>query len=206
MSVLGGQAALLGRHRCSRLGGGGWAVLCAGPLCPRVRRLGASSGEGGSAGGVLRAVTCRVAAAHEEGTGGGAGHEAGPVRGLDKMGLSVVDWPIFAPNPNDSGSGEAGLVGHEDRGQNEVTESTSLQGGTMLTRMPALGMLPAFRPGPRGRRGAGLLGAQGLRPRKRQGLRGGRPKLDVRLSVGYRELSWAVAGGWGQPWGEGQAV
>ena len=126
-------------------------MLCAGPLCPRVRRLGASSGEGGSAGGVLRAVTCRVAAAHEEGTGGGAGHEAGPVRGLDKMGLSVVDWPIFAPNPDDSGSGEAGLVGHEDRGQNEVTESTSLQGGTMLTRMPALGMLPAFRPGPRGK-------------------------------------------------------
>lgn len=30
--------------------------------------------------------------------------------------------------------------------------------------------------------------------------------MDVRLSVGYRELPWAVAGGWGQTLGEGQAV
>ena len=113
----------------------------------------------------------------------------GGEKGLDKMGLSVADWPIFAPNPDDSGSGgEAGLAGHEARGQNEATESTSPQGGRMPTWMPALGTLPEVRPRPRGRQGAGLLGARGLRPRQRQELRGGHPKLDMHLRVGCREL------------------
>lgn len=47
-------------------GGGGWAVLCGGPLCPWVGRLGTRSGECGSAGGALgsgQGETCRVAAA-----------------------------------------------------------------------------------------------------------------------------------------------
>lgn len=127
--------------------------------------------------------------AHEEAPRDGVGHEVGPMQGLDKMGLSVADWPIFAPNPDDSGSGgEAGLAGHEARGQNEATESTSPQGGRMPTWMPALGTLPEVRPRPRGRQGAGLLGARGLRPRQRQELRGGHPKLDMHLRVGCREL------------------
>ena len=107
----------------------------------------------------------------------------GVMCGLDKKGLSVADRPIFAPNPDDSGSGgEAGSANHEDRGQNEATESTSPWGGRMLTRMPALGTLSEVRPGPRGRWGASLLGAQGLRPRQRQESRG--------------TQSWTCARGW----------
>lgn len=156
-----------------RLGGGGWAVLCGGQLCPRVRRLGARSGEGGSAGGVLRAVTCRVAAAHEEDRGwhwarGGA--SAWP--GQD----GAEWWTVHAPQtPMIQGREKQAWQVMRPEARNETPESTSLQGGTMLTRMPALGMLPAFRPGPRGRAGAGMLAARGP-AQERAGTQGWAPE------------------------------
>ena len=148
----------------------------------------------------------------KEGTGptrrllGMAWPRGGVMHGLDKKGLSVADRPIFAPNPDDSGSGgEAGSASHEDRGQNEATESTSPWGGRMLTRMPALGTLSEVRPGPRGRWGGQSAGGAGPEDQAEAGTQG-HPKLDVRPRVGCRELPSVVAGGRGQSRGEGQPV